>query len=98
MRHLLDKEIDELPRPTGAELGQVKDYFEGGQKYIQYLKQTVDEDFTGIPYCLDCAHGATSSLATHLFADLDADLSTMGASPNGLNINDGCWFDTPRST
>ena len=96
IEELLDKETDELPRPTGASLGTVTDYKEGGQKYIQYLKQTVDEDFTGIHVALDCAHGATSSLATHLFADLDADISSMGSSPNGLNINDGCGSTHPE--
>ena len=75
----------------------LNDYFEGGQKYIQYLKQSVDEEFTGIHIALDCAHGATSSLATHLFADLDADISTMGASPNGLNINEGVGSTHPES-
>jgi phosphoglucosamine mutase len=94
---LMDLEKDELPRPVGSELGQVNDYFEGGQKYLQYLKQTVDVDFTGIHIALDCAHGATSSLATHLFADLDADLSTMGASPNGLNINEGVGSTHPEA-
>lgn len=93
---LLEMEKDELPRPIGGDLGQVDDYFEGGQKYLQFLKQTVDEDFSGIHIALDCAHGATSSLATHLFADLDADLSTMGASPNGLNINDGVGSTHPE--
>jgi phosphoglucosamine mutase len=94
---LLDLPEDELPRPTGANLGQVIDYFEGGQKYLQYLKQTVDEDFAGIHVALDCAHGATSSLAAHLFADLEADLSTMGASPNGLNINEGVGSTHPEA-
>ncbi|MHC0039638.1 phosphoglucosamine mutase [Pseudoneobacillus sp. C159] len=94
---LLDMGEDTLPRPTGAKLGQVIDYFEGGQKYLQYLKQTVDEDFAGIHVALDCAHGATSSLAAHLFADLEADLSTMGASPNGLNINDGVGSTHPET-
>jgi phosphoglucosamine mutase len=94
---LLDQVDDSLPRPTGADLGQVSDYFEGGQKYLQYMKQTVDEDFSGLHIALDCAHGATSSLATHLFADLDADLSTMGASPNGLNINDGVGSTHPET-
>ncbi|HLO11808.1 MAG TPA: phosphoglucosamine mutase [Pseudoneobacillus sp.] len=94
---LLDLPEDELPRPTGSKLGQVIDYFEGGQKYLQYLKQTVDEDFAGIHVALDCAHGATSSLAAHLFADLEADLSTMGASPNGLNINEGVGSTHPES-
>jgi phosphoglucosamine mutase len=95
IEELIDMVEDQLPRPVGAELGQVNDYFEGGQKYLQYLKNTVDEDFSGIHIALDCAHGATSSLASHLFADLDADLSTMGAAPNGLNINAGVGSTHP---
>ncbi|KAB2330711.1 phosphoglucosamine mutase [Bacillus mesophilum] len=94
---LMDQPEDSLPRPVGGDLGQVNDYFEGGQKYLQYLKQTVDEDFSGIHIALDCAHGATSPLATHLFADLDADLSMMGASPNGLNINEGVGSTHPEA-
>jgi len=97
IERLMDEEEDTLPRPVGKNLGQVNDYFEGGQKYLQFLKQTVDEDFTGIHVALDCAHGATSSLATHLFADLDADVSTMGTSPNGLNINDGVGSTHPEA-
>lgn len=97
IEQLLDLEEDQLPRPVGANLGQVNDYFEGGQKYLQYLKQTVDEDFSGIHVALDCAHGATSSLATYLFADLDANISTMGASPNGLNINEGVGSTHPEA-
>ena len=94
---LLDLEEDTLPRPIGEGIGLVSDYFEGGQKYLHFLKQTVDEDFSGIHVALDCAHGATSSLATHLFADLDADISTMGSSPNGLNINEGVGSTHPES-
>lgn len=94
---LLDQETDELPRPVGEHLGIVNDYFEGGQKYLQFLKQTVDEDFSNIHVALDCAHGATSSLATHLLADLEADVTTMGASPNGLNINDKVGSTHPEA-
>ncbi|GAF65206.1 phosphoglucosamine mutase [Bacillus sp. TS-2] len=92
---LLDQE-DELPRPTGGELGVVNDYFEGGQKYISFLKTTVQGDFTGIHVALDCAHGAASSIAPHLFADLEADISTMGTSPNGININRDCGSTHPE--
>ncbi|KYG30400.1 phosphoglucosamine mutase [Alkalihalobacillus trypoxylicola] len=92
---LLEQE-DELPRPTGGELGVVNDYFEGGQKYISFLKTTVQGDFTGIHVALDCAHGAASSIAPHLFADLEADISTMGTSPNGININRDCGSTHPE--
>lgn len=88
IEELLNGTEDNLPRPVGADVGVVNDYFEGGQKYLSYLKDTVDHDFSGIRIALDCAHGSTSSLATHLFADLEADIYTIGSSPNGLNIND----------
>ncbi|CAM2363000.1 phosphoglucosamine mutase [Listeria seeligeri] len=97
IEQLLDTEEDTLPRPSGEGLGTVSDYFEGKQKYIQYLKQTIENDFNGYHIALDCANGATSGLATHLFADLDADISSMGASPNGLNINDGVGSTHPEA-
>ena len=96
IENLIDLEDDTLPRPIGGDLGTVSDYFEGGQKYLSYLKQTVEEDFLGIHVALDCAHGATSQLATHLFADLEADISSMGSSPNGLNINEGVGSTHPE--
>ena len=96
IENLIDVEVDTLPRPIGGELGSVSDYFEGGQKYLSYLKQTVEEDFLGIHVALDCAHGATSQLATHLFADLEADISSMGSSPDGLNINEGVGSTHPE--
>ncbi|KMM36362.1 phosphoglucosamine mutase [Guptibacillus hwajinpoensis] len=94
---LIDSNEDQVPRPTGSDLGIVSDYFEGCQKYLQYLKQTVDEDFSGLHIALDCAHGATSSLAAHLFADLEADISTIGTNPTGTNINDGVGSTHPET-
>ncbi|WP_017473151.1 phosphoglucosamine mutase [Amphibacillus jilinensis] len=94
---LIDADQDILPRPIGSAVGQINDYFEGGQKYIQYLKQSVDNEFDGLHIALDCANGSTSSLATHLFADLEADISTIGVSPDGLNINDGVGSTHPET-
>lgn len=88
MEKLMDME-DTLPRPVGKDIGVVNNYFEGSQKYLSYLQETVDNDFTDIHVGLDCANGATSSLAAHLFADLEAEIYTIGNNPNGTNINDG---------
>ncbi|WDH75799.1 phosphoglucosamine mutase [Exiguobacterium marinum] len=93
---ILDATEDTLPRPTGKDLGFVSDYYEGAQKYLQMLKQTVEEDFEGLHIALDCAHGATSGLAARLFADLEANVSTIGNSPNGLNINEGVGSTHPE--
>lgn len=91
----LMEEEDTLPRPVGKEIGTVSNYFEGSQKYLSYLQETVDNDFTDIYVGLDCAHGSTSSLAAHLFADLEAEISTIGNNPNGTNINDGVGSNHP---
>ncbi|WP_404450919.1 phosphoglucosamine mutase [Virgibacillus necropolis] len=96
IEELMDSE-DLLPRPIGEDVGQVNDYFEGGQKYISFLKGTVDNEFEGMQIALDCANGSTSSLASHLFADLEADIYTIGSSPDGLNINDGVGSTHPET-
>jgi len=88
IEQLIDEE-DRLPRPVGENVGTTNDYFEGSQKYLSYLKDTIDQDFSGLHIAVDSANGSTSSLATHLFADLEAEeISSIGSSPNGININD----------
>lgn len=96
IEQLIDGE-DHLPRPIGADIGVVNDYFEGAQKYLSYLKETIDNEFEDFHIALDCAHGSTSSLATHLFADLEAEIDTIGSSPDGVNINDGFGSTHPET-
>lgn len=93
---MLDKETDDLPRPTGIDLGNKSDYFEGGQKYVSYLKSTVDGDLEGLKIGLDGAHGSTHKLAPYLFGDLEADTVTVGTNPDGTNINEGVGSTHPE--
>jgi len=94
---VMEMEEDQLPRPIGTEVGVVNDYLEGGQKYLAFLKDTIDNEFPGMQIAIDCAHGSTSGLATHLFADLDAEIYSIGSSPNGININDGVGSTNPEA-
>src|SRR5699024_3369169 len=89
-------EEDRFPRPIGEDLGVLSKYFEGSQKYLSHLQETVDNDFSDIHVGLDCANGATTGLATRLFADLEAEISTIGSNPNGININDGVGSTHPE--
>lgn len=93
---LLDQEEDTLPRPTADKVGTVSDYFEGGQKYLSFLKSTVSNEFDGLNIVVDCAHGAAFSLAPQLIGDLGANITTIGTSPNGININDGVGSTHPK--
>ncbi|SOC44580.1 phosphoglucosamine mutase [Salinicoccus kekensis] len=96
IEELLDREMDDLPRPTGTEIGSKSDYFEGSQKYIGYLKSTIDVDLEGLKIGLDGAHGSTHSLAPYLFGDLEAETVTVGTNPDGTNINDGVGSTHPE--
>lgn len=94
---LMDAEVDELPRPVGAGLGTVINDEASKFVYLDYLKTTVSQSFSGIKVVLDCAHGAAYELAPHLFRDLGAEVITIGAEPNGLNINDHVGSTHPEA-
>jgi phosphoglucosamine mutase len=60
-------------------------------RYMEFCKASVPRrfDLKGLKLVLDCAHGATYHIAPLLFRELGADVITIGAEPNGVNINDG---------
>ncbi|MDQ0092083.1 phosphoglucosamine mutase [Paenibacillus anaericanus] len=96
IEELLDKDIDELPRPIGGDLGNVTVDTKLKYKYLEHLKTTITSSFEGIKVVLDCANGAAFELAPQLFRELGADVHTIGADPNGLNINDHCGSTHPE--
>ncbi|WP_225743136.1 phosphoglucosamine mutase [Marinilactibacillus sp. Marseille-P9653] len=93
---LIDADEDTLPRPSADGLGTSEEYKEGMLKYIQFLTQTISGDLSGIHVALDGANGAASPLLNRLFADLDTEFDVTGASPDGLNINDGVGSTHPE--
>ncbi|UXR71239.1 phosphoglucosamine mutase [Staphylococcus sp. IVB6240] len=93
---LLDDETTELPRPTGSQIVHTSDYFEGAQKYLSFLKSTIEVNLEGLKIGLDGANGSTASLAPFLFGDLEADTVTIGCSPDGYNINEGVGSTHPE--
>ncbi|WP_049424763.1 phosphoglucosamine mutase [Staphylococcus warneri] len=94
---LLDQDEPSLPRPVGTDIVHYSDYLEGAQKYLSYLKSTVDVNLEGMKIVLDGANGSTSSLAPFLFGDLEADTETVGCSPDGYNINEECGSTHPQA-
>ncbi len=61
-------------------------------RYVQYLKDSFPKDRTldGIRVVVDCANGAAYRAAPQVFAELGAEVTSLGVEPNGRNINDGC--------
>jgi phosphoglucosamine mutase len=60
--------------------------------YLEHLRQILDRagSMAGARIALDCANGATAGLAPALFTSLGFDVTTIGANPNGRNINLNC--------
>ena len=96
IEQLLDQEQPDLPRPAGKDIMHFSDYYEGAQKYLSYLKSTIDINLDGLKITLDGANGSTSSLAPFLFGDLEATTVTIGCNPDGYNINDECGSTHPE--
>ena len=75
-----------------AEMGRVRrlDGADGGGgRYIERVKSSFpsDLDLTGLRIVLDCAHGAAYRVAPRVLEELDAQVTLMGADPDGVNIN-----------
>ncbi|OAB29262.1 phosphoglucosamine mutase [Paenibacillus macquariensis subsp. defensor] len=96
IERLMDVEVDRLPRPVGADLGNVIIDNDSKYKYVEFLKTTITHSFKGLKIVLDNANGAAYELAPLLFRDLGAEVITIGTDPNGLNINDHCGSTHPE--
>ncbi|MCZ6889347.1 MAG: phosphoglucosamine mutase [Gammaproteobacteria bacterium] len=85
---------------VGAErLGKAVRVEDARGRYIEFCKGTVDRRFwlRGLKVVLDCAHGATYAVAPGVFEELGADLTVIGAEPDGMNINHECGTMHPEA-
>ncbi len=92
----MDETVDSLPRPVASNLGTVTEHNDAKFMYMNYLKTTVSQSFAGLKIVLDCANGAAYELAPRIFREMGAEVITISAEPNGLNINDKCGSTHPE--
>lgn len=77
-------------RPTGSGVGRVRSYDEGFDRYVAHLIAVLPNRLDGMKIVLDEAHGAAARVSPEAFTRAGAEIVTIGAEPDGLNINDGC--------
>jgi phosphoglucosamine mutase len=85
-------------RPTGGDIGRVQYIQNAKERYSAFCKNTFSENMSlkGIKIVLDCANGATSSVAPGVFSDLGANVAAIHCEPNGTNINERCGSQHPE--
>lgn len=79
-------------RPVADEIGRASRIDDAKGRYIVFLKNTFPKKYAldDFHIVLDCAHGATYSVAPHVFTELGARVTALGVSPDGKNINCQC--------
>lgn len=93
---LIFADSDEIPRPIGAEVGRTVIVEDASKLYVEYIKETIQADFSGLKVIMDCAHGAAYNIGPELFRELGAELVVLNNQPNGANINVQCGSTYPR--
>ncbi len=73
------------------ELGKAKRLNDAQGRYVEFCKRGFPSDLTlrGLKIVVDCANGAAYQVTPAVLHELGADVVTIGASPDGLNINKG---------
>jgi len=76
-----------------AEFGRVSDAAAEHERYLDHLLATLPDQpqpLGGLRVVADCAHGAAYQIAPRALRRAGAEVITIGAEPDGLNINEGC--------
>lgn len=80
-----------------ARLGKARRLDDAQGRYVEFCKSTCGADLSlkGLRVVVDAAHGAAYQVAPSVFHELGAEVMTIGATPNGFNINDGVGATAP---
>ena len=73
--------------PRGG--GEINRIGVANDSYLEHIVERFGSDLTGMKIGVDCANGAYSEIAPRAFEQLGAEVTTIGAEPDGTNINQG---------
>ncbi len=82
-----------------SDLGRVKRLEDARGRYIEFVKNSFarDKNLSGLKIAVDCANGASYSMAPTIFRELGAEVFEIGVEPNGFNINLECGSTHPQA-
>ncbi|MBX2837081.1 MAG: phosphoglucosamine mutase, partial [Gammaproteobacteria bacterium] len=98
----LEEEIEGMmdqPMTTvdSADLGRADRVDDAAGRYIEFCKSTFPSGLrlNSLKIVVDSANGAAYDIAHRVFSELGATVVSVGAEPNGLNINKECGATAP---
>ena len=94
---------DAIDQPMGCvpseKLGRAKRLPDAQGRYIEFCKGSFPSelDLRGMKIVVDSAHGAAYAIASHVYHELGAEVISIGATPDGFNINAGFGATAPQA-
>jgi phosphoglucosamine mutase len=85
-----EEEIESLLDAEGPGDGEIDRVNVATDSYLEHITERFGSDLSGIRIAVDCANGAYSAIAPQAFEQLGAEVTAIGAEPDGTNINVGC--------
>jgi phosphoglucosamine mutase len=85
-----EEAIEELLDATPAGEGTIEAAAGLAAQYVDVVCERFGSALDGLRIALDCANGAMFEVAPTAFERLGAHVVTIGNSPDGININEGC--------
>ena len=88
---------EEMTTVDSADLGRARRVEDAAGRYIEFCKSTFPSSLRldGMKIVVDTANGAGYHIAREVFDELGADVVSVGAEPDGLNINKDCGATAP---
>jgi phosphoglucosamine mutase len=87
----------DIPLAASKDIGRARRVEDARGRYIHAVKSSFPDHLRldGLKIVIDCANGAAYQVAPSALWELGAEIITVGVTPNGLNINDGCGSTAP---
>ena len=85
-----EEEIEAKLDAEGTGTGRIDRVDVATDSYLEHIVERFGSDLSGLRVAVDCANGAYSAIAPKAFEQLGAEVTAIGADPDGTNINLGC--------
>jgi len=94
---MLDSDISQH-LATSEKFGKAKRIDDARGRYMWFVKNTFPKEKTleGLKIVIDCANGASYSMAPTILWELGAEVIAIGITPDGFNINKNCGSNHPE--
>lgn len=85
-----EEQIEALLDAEGPSGGKIDRVDVATDSYLEHIVERFGSELSGLRVAVDCANGAYSAIAPRAFEQLGAEVTAVGAEPDGTNINLGC--------